>query len=167
MASIPFVATSTGDAEDAPAGSIPVALYGAGGGDEPTTVTWANVTGKPSTFAPTIGTTATTAKAGNYQPTAADISDSTAVGRSVLTATDAAAGRTALGLGSLATVSTVTSANITDGTIVNADISATAAIAATKIAVAADATNGVDAGTLQAVISALAARITALEPAGE
>lgn len=46
-----------------------------------------------------LGTTSTTAKAGDYQPTAADISDATAVGRGVLTATDAAAGRTAIGAG--------------------------------------------------------------------
>lgn len=32
--------------------------------------TWASVTGKPATFAPTIGTTATTAKAGNAVQTA-------------------------------------------------------------------------------------------------
>jgi hypothetical protein len=104
---------------------------------------WADVTGKPTTFAPsahthpatdvsdsttvgravmtaadaaaartaigagtgssnlTLGTTSTTAKAGDYQPAAAQISDSTAVGRSVLTATDAAAARTAIGAGSL------------------------------------------------------------------
>ncbi|MDN3244157.1 head fiber protein [Streptomyces sp. ZSW22] len=62
-------------------------------------VTWDNVTGKPATFPPTIGTTATTAKAGDYQPTAANISDATAVGRSVLTAADAAAARTAVGAG--------------------------------------------------------------------
>ncbi len=30
---------------------------------------WASVTGKPSTFAPTIGTTGTTAMAGNKVPT--------------------------------------------------------------------------------------------------
>lgn len=46
-----------------------------------------------------IGTTGTTAKAGNYQPTAANISDATTTGRSVLTATDAAAARTAIGAG--------------------------------------------------------------------
>ena len=34
--------------------------------------TWASVTGKPSTFAPTIGTTATTAMAGNKTPTGTD-----------------------------------------------------------------------------------------------
>lgn len=36
-------------------------------------VAWADVTGKPTTFAPTIGTTATTAKAGNYAPSSAEV----------------------------------------------------------------------------------------------
>ncbi len=31
---------------------------------------WADISGKPSTFAPTVGTTATTAMAGNKVPTA-------------------------------------------------------------------------------------------------
>ena len=31
---------------------------------------WTNITGKPSTFAPTVGTTSTTAMAGNKVPTA-------------------------------------------------------------------------------------------------
>lgn len=34
---------------------------------------WADVTGKPATFPPAIGTTATTAKAGNYTPTVATV----------------------------------------------------------------------------------------------
>lgn len=38
-----------------------------------TAVTWGSITGKPTTFPPTIGTTATTAKAGNYVPTWAEI----------------------------------------------------------------------------------------------
>ena len=46
-----------------------------------------------------MGTGAGDAKAGNYQPTAANISDSTATGRAVVTATDAAAARTAIGAG--------------------------------------------------------------------
>ena len=46
-----------------------------------------------------LGTTAGTAKAGNYQPVAADISDATATGRSVITAASAAAARTAIGAG--------------------------------------------------------------------
>lgn len=45
-------------------------------GKAPTSHThaWADVTGKPSTFPPTVGTTATTAKAGDYQPTWAQVS---------------------------------------------------------------------------------------------
>lgn len=35
---------------------------------------WADVTGKPATYPPTVGTTATTAKAGDYQPTWAQVS---------------------------------------------------------------------------------------------
>lgn len=62
-------------------------------------VAWDDVTGKPATFPPTIGTSATTAKAGNYAPAVADISDATATGRSVLTAANAAAARTAIGAG--------------------------------------------------------------------
>ena len=50
-----------------------------------------------------VGTGAGDAKAGNYQPTAANISDSTATGRAVVTATDAAAARSTLALGTAAT----------------------------------------------------------------
>lgn len=56
-----------------------------------------------------LGTTGSTAKAGNYQPTAANISDATATGRSVLTAADAAAARTAIGAGT--PTSTISQAN--------------------------------------------------------
>ena len=75
-----------------------------------------------------LGTTNTTAKAGDYQPTAANISDSTLVGRSVLTAIDAAAARTAIGAGTsnlvIGTTNTTakagdyqpTAANISDST---------------------------------------------------
>lgn len=41
-----------------------------GGGDA---VTWSTLSGKPSTFPPTVGTTATTAKAGNYAPSSAEV----------------------------------------------------------------------------------------------
>jgi len=41
-----------------------------GGGGEGGAVGWGDVTGKPDTFPPTIGTTATTAKAGNATQTA-------------------------------------------------------------------------------------------------
>ena len=43
----------------------PVYVDGVGGDGA---VSWNDITGKPATFAPTIGTTATTAKAGNYTP---------------------------------------------------------------------------------------------------
>lgn len=46
----------------------------------------------------TLGTNSSTAKAGDYQPTAANISDSTAVGRSLLTAASVAAVKTTLSL---------------------------------------------------------------------
>jgi hypothetical protein len=44
-----------------------------------------------------VGSSATDAKAGNYAPAAADVSDSTALGRSVLTAASLTAARNALG----------------------------------------------------------------------
>lgn len=46
-----------------------------------------------------IGTTASTAKAGNWTPAVADITGATTVGKAVLGATDAAAARTAIGAG--------------------------------------------------------------------
>ena len=74
-----------------------------------------------------------------YQPLDSDLTaiaalSTTSFGRALLELADAAAGRTALGLGSLATASTITTSEITDGTIVNADISASAAIALSKLA---------------------------------
>lgn len=36
-------------------------------------LTWATITGKPATFAPTVGTTASTAKPGNYVPTTLEV----------------------------------------------------------------------------------------------
>lgn len=55
------------------------------------------ITNRPATYPPTIGTTSDTAKAGDYRPAAADITDATTVGRNVLKAADAAAARTAIG----------------------------------------------------------------------
>lgn len=56
--------------------------------------------------------------------------------------------RTSLGLGSLATLSAVTSTEITDGTITDADISGTAAIAGSKINANFGAGNVATSGTL-------------------
>jgi len=99
---------------------VPVQLFTQGDGGDlvpvdlgaPVSVAWDDVTGKPATFPPTVGTTATTAKAGDYQPAAADITDASAVGRLVLTAADAAGARTAIGAGtsSLALGTTSTTA---------------------------------------------------------
>lgn len=44
-----------------------------GGGGGGGSVAWGDITEKPATFAPTIGTTATTAKAGNYAPTTDEV----------------------------------------------------------------------------------------------
>jgi hypothetical protein len=72
-------------------------------------VAWADVTGKPTTFDPVVGTTAGTAAEGNdarlsdsRTPTAhthpvSQVSDSTTIGQAVITATDAAAARAAIG----------------------------------------------------------------------
>ncbi|GAB3213316.1 hypothetical protein GCM10027294_43730 [Marinactinospora endophytica] len=83
------------------------------------TVAWADVTGKPATFPPTAhthaagditsgtiafarlptGTTASTVAVGNHTHTVDQVTDATAVGRSVMTAADAAAARSAIGAG--------------------------------------------------------------------
>ncbi len=64
-------------------------------------VAWADVTGKPSSFTPSVHTHVAT-----------DISDSTTVGRSVLTAVDAAAARTAIGAGTSSATGTVTTVSV-------------------------------------------------------
>lgn len=115
-----------------------------GGGGEAGAVAWGDITGKPVVIASgadaaaarasigagtgngnsnlALGTTATTAKAGDYTPAWGDVS------------------------GKPATFPP-------------------ASHAATLVTVAADATNGIAAGTAQVVLSALAARIKALEDA--
>lgn len=143
----------------------------------------------------TLGTTASTAKAGNYQPSSTNITDATALGRSILTATTPEDVRTTIGAGTsnLALGTTATTALAGNANAVSASKLATARaftftgaatgtgsfdgtsavnialtlapVAATNVNIAADATNDVDAGTLQATISALAARIKALEDA--
>lgn len=75
-----------------------------------------------------IGTTSTTAKAGNYAPTAGDVSDATTVGRNVLKAADATAARTAIGAGTsnLALGTTPTTAKAGDYTPTQAQVYAVA-----------------------------------------
>jgi hypothetical protein len=96
-----------------------------------------------------LGTTSSTAKAGDYQPAAANISDSTTVGRAVLTAVDAAAARTAIGAGTsslaLGTTSSTakagdyqpTAANISDSTTVGRAVLTAADAAAARTAIGA------------------------------
>ncbi|UEM46153.1 hypothetical protein SEA_PINKCREEK_93 [Mycobacterium phage Pinkcreek] len=156
--------------------------------------TWDTLSGKPAVIAAgttqanartaigagtsnlALGTTSTTAKAGDYQPTAANISDATATGRSVLTAADATAARTAIGAGtsSLALGTTAStalagntalvpptrtvngkalSANVTLG---GGDVALTGYAAGTAEPVAAT-------DTVNAAIAKLEARIAALE----
>lgn len=70
-------------------------------------------------------------------PIALTVGTSTILGRAASGGIDAltpSATRTVLGLGSLATLSTVSTTEITDGTITNGDINATAAIALSKLA---------------------------------
>jgi hypothetical protein len=57
-----------------------------------------------------LGTTSSTAKAGDYQPTRAQISDATTFGRTLMALADAAAGLTALGAASASGLSTTNSA---------------------------------------------------------
>jgi hypothetical protein len=104
-----------------------------------------------------IGTTSTTAKAGDYQPTAANISDSTTVGRAVLTAVDAAAGRTAIGAGtsSLVIGTTNTTAKAGDYQPTSANITDAASAATASVVIKRDS-----AGRAQVVDPSVAADIS-------
>ncbi|MFB7007888.1 MULTISPECIES: hypothetical protein [unclassified Streptomyces] len=95
----PYAVAVALDAGTAPAGQTPgtvirvaplrtVGLGGGGGGS----VDWAAITGKPATFAPTIGTTATTALAGNDTRLTAGAAGTATVRALGTTATTAAAG---------------------------------------------------------------------------
>ena len=112
------VATS-GSASDLTTGTVATGRLGTG-------------TASSSTFLRGDGTWSTATDAGAAQK-ASNLSD----------LASASSARTNLGLGSLATLSTITSSEITDGTIVNGDISASAAISTSKISgLAAVATSG-------------------------
>ena len=84
----------------------------------PAAPTWANISGKPAVVAAgtdqaaareaigagtgtsnlAIGTTNATAKAGDWKPTSADVSDAGAFGRQLMQAADAAAAKNLLGI---------------------------------------------------------------------
>lgn len=113
-------------------------------------VDWADVTGKPATFPPVIGTTATTAKAGNYAPAWGDVTGKPATFPPAIgnTATTALAGNTPL----LTIGTTATTAKAGNAVQTATQTTATAIAPGT-------ATN------VQAILAELAARITALENA--
>jgi len=119
-------------------------LESSGGGGGPTTVAWADITGKPTSFPPA-----------SHTHTASQISDASSVGKSVMTAADAAAARSAIGAGtsSLALGTSASTAAAGNHTHNAGQITATAIAPGT-------ATN------VQGILSELAARITALEGAG-
>lgn len=78
-----------------------------------------------------------------------------ATGAALVGAADAAAGRTVLGLGTMSTLSTITSADIADGTIVDGDISGSAAIAWTKISKSGAVASDVGAQTSNAKLTTI------------
>jgi hypothetical protein len=131
----------------------------------PTTATARSAIGA-GTSSLALGTTSSTAKAGDYQPTSANISDSTAIGRTILTAADAAAVRTAIGVSSSGTTTTIASTGISDATTVGKAV-LTAADAATARTVLgagigsySKPTNGIPSSDLAAAVQ------TALSQAG-
>lgn len=76
-------------------------------------------------------------------PTALTVGASTILGRGAAGGIDAltpSAARTVLGLGTLATLSTITTSEITDGTITNGDLNASAGVALSKLATQANNT---------------------------
>lgn len=92
--------------------------------------------------------------------TASNVTGVVAIANGGTGATTVGGARTNLGLGTLATLNSVGSSEITDGSIVNADISASAAIADTKLAtistagkVSNSATSAASANTVNAIVS--------------
>ncbi|WP_326678515.1 hypothetical protein [Streptomyces sp. NBC_01237] len=106
-------------------------------------IAWADITGKPTSYPPAAHT-----------HTAAQVSDATATGRSVLTAADPAAVRTAIGAGTSSLALGTTAATAAAGNHTHA-----------ATAVTATAIGPGTATTVQGVLAELAARITTLEGA--
>lgn len=118
----------------------------------------------------TLGTTSSTALAGNYAPTATSITDSTSIGRSLLTAVDAAAARNALGVTSTGNIATIAASDITDSTVVGRALLTSTDAATARTVIGAGTGNysrpsgGIPSDDMtSAVQTALAAAGTALQ----
>lgn len=151
MASIPYIATATGEASAAPDGAIPIDLYGASSGGEATA--WGDITGKPAV----IG-------AGESQAAArAAIGAGTGNGTSSLAVATTAPAPLAAAA-SVGTGTTAARADHVHALPTAAQIGAAATShnqAATTVTVAAS--SGIVGANVQAVLADLAARIVALE----
>lgn len=100
-------------------------------GEEPgggaVTVAWGDITGKPSTFAPTTGTTAATAMPGNTQLTG--IGGTLTIAKGGTGATTAAAAWTALGGGDVGKLASLPVASTTAAGVIQIGTAATQAMA--------------------------------------
>lgn len=102
---------------------------------------WSEVTGKPTTFAPTIGTSPSTAKAGDYLPSWSDITGKPAV---IAAGADAAAARTAIGAGTPYTLPNAATA-VRGGVLLAASPASTPAQTSAQIATTATLAEVIDA----------------------
>ena len=82
-----------------------------------------------------LGTTSTTALAGNYAPTSNSLTDATVIGKALLTAADAATARAVIGAGSGTGSSSITSATILDATTVGRAVLTAADAASARTAI--------------------------------
>ena len=82
-----------------------------------------------------LGTTSTTALAGNYAPTSNSLTDATVIGKALLTAADATTARAVIGAGSGTGSSSITSATILDATTVGRAVLTAADAASARTAI--------------------------------
>ena len=122
------------------------------GGDS--SVAWGDVTGKPATFPPTIGTTASTAMAGNTPiPAAATWANLPGKPAVIAAGADQAAARSAIGAGT-------GNSNLAIGTTAS---TASAGNHTHAYSALSGSVSGVTGGNLQAILEDLAGRVAALE----
>ncbi|MNW38166.1 hypothetical protein D3C74_152250 [compost metagenome] len=155
-----FIMNENGDpVAIGPNNPLPMSGGGAGGSSEITTgdITDASSVGKQVLTAAnalaartaigagtsnlTIGSSASNAKAGDYRPSSADISDASAVGKQLITAASMASARATLNLGTLAQADTVTASKIEDATATGRSMLTAADAAAARTAIGAGTSN--------------------------